>query len=133
MSYGVKYIGTKAEAANIRTQGDDGPWHEIGASGEPAFQNSWVNYGGSWATAAFFKDRLGVVHLKGLVKNGTVGSTIFTLPSGYHTTNGHELFYAISYGAVCRVDVFYDSGAVYMRSGANNWVSLSGITLRPVD
>lgn len=57
-------------------------WHEIGAGGEPAFQNSWVNYSASDSSAAFMKDSLGFVHLKGVIKNGT-GATMFTLPAGY--------------------------------------------------
>ena len=56
-------------------------WHEVGSGGvEPAFQNSWVNFGATTNSAAFKK--IGsVVYLKGLVKSGT--STIFTLPVGY--------------------------------------------------
>lgn len=58
------------------------PWHEVGSTGEPAFQNSWVNFGGADAVAAFYKDNWKRVHIKGLVKTGTAG-TIFTLPVGY--------------------------------------------------
>ena len=47
--------------------------------------NGWVNYGGTFATAAYMKDSLGFVHLKGAVKSGTttVGTVLFTLPAGY--------------------------------------------------
>lgn len=60
-------------------------WHEVGGTGEPAFQNSWVNVGGAQETAAFYKDATGRVHLKGQVKSGTVGAftPVFTLPAGY--------------------------------------------------
>lgn len=57
-------------------------WHVVGAGGEPAFQNSWVNMGGSFPTAAFYKDAAGIVHLRGGVTAGAA-STIFTLPAGY--------------------------------------------------
>ena len=57
-------------------------WHEIGAAGEPAFVNSWANFGGGFSTAAFAKDSLGFVHLKGTIHNGTA-NTAFTLPAGY--------------------------------------------------
>lgn len=57
-------------------------WHLIGGGGEPAFQNSWVNYGGSESVAAFMKDPAGFVHLRGHIKSGT-SNTIFTLPAGY--------------------------------------------------
>jgi hypothetical protein len=55
----------------------------IGASGQPAFQNSWVAFGTSDATPGFYKDPFGIVHITGTVKLGTVGTTIFTLPAGY--------------------------------------------------
>src|SRR6266545_1689135 len=57
-------------------------WHEIGAAGEPAFVNSWHNFGGGFSTAAFAKDSLGFVHLKGTITGGTA-NTAFTLPAGY--------------------------------------------------
>jgi hypothetical protein len=60
-----------------------GAWHEIGAGGEPAFTNSWVNFGGGNVTAAFRKAPDGRVQLKGLVKTGTLGLSAFTLPAGY--------------------------------------------------
>jgi hypothetical protein len=59
-------------------------WHEIGAVGQPAFENSWVNYNsGTHQTCAFMKDSMGFVHIKGLAKSGTATSAIFTLPTGY--------------------------------------------------
>ena len=93
-----------------------GPTHEVGANGEPAFHASeacdagycsWTNYGsGDWQTVGFFRDRAGVVHLKGIacIKStvtGTCGQntaffcfgdsdpkhmcpeTIFVLPEGF--------------------------------------------------
>lgn len=64
--------------------------HLVGAAGEPAFVNSWVNYDNSAATpgtaaqrnARFRKDANGKVRLAGIVKSG-VSAGIFTLPVGY--------------------------------------------------
>ena len=59
-------------------------WLEIGGSGgEPAFENSWANVGGSNETAAFYKDPFQRVHLKGAIDTGTAGTTAFTLPENY--------------------------------------------------
>jgi hypothetical protein len=66
-------------------------WHEIGASGEPGFAGGTTNYGALSAatnteTAGFYKDKEGVVHLKGLVKtanSGTNAGLLFYLPEGY--------------------------------------------------
>lgn len=58
-------------------------WIEIGESNAPAFENSWANVGGSYETAAFYRDPFGRVHIKGAVDTGTSGTTAFTLPEGY--------------------------------------------------
>jgi hypothetical protein len=60
----------------------DTGWHEVGAGGEPAFQNSWVNVGGSYQTVAFRKVG-GIVHLKGSAKSGNSGNAVYTLPVGF--------------------------------------------------
>lgn len=60
------------------------PYHEIGAPGEPAFGAAWTNDPApGTATAAFYKDPFGVVHLKGkVVRSG--GTAVMTgLPPGY--------------------------------------------------
>jgi hypothetical protein len=59
-------------------------FHEVGAPGEPAFQNSCQNLSGGAATAGFYIDREGVVHLKGRYTCPSNG-TAFTLPPGYRT------------------------------------------------
>ncbi|KKK85125.1 hypothetical protein LCGC14_2776410, partial [marine sediment metagenome] len=52
-------------------------WIEIGGGGNPAFQNSWANYGlGNNATAGFRKDGEGTVHIKGMVKNHSLAKSI---------------------------------------------------------
>ena len=57
-------------------------YHVIGQPGQPAFENSWVNYDiTSYQAASFWKDR-NMVHIAGLVKSGS-SFTVFTLPSGY--------------------------------------------------
>lgn len=58
-------------------------YREIGAAGEPAFQNGWANFGGAFSHAGFYKDSEGLVHLKGTLSGPGNGSTAFTLPAGY--------------------------------------------------
>jgi len=58
-------------------------WHLVGQSGEPAFQNSWANYGGATGVARFRKYPDGKVAIAGAIKTGTPPSVAFTLPAGY--------------------------------------------------
>lgn len=73
------------------------PWHVVGATGEPAFQNSWVNFGGTYPVAAYRKDPNGMVEIKGTVKSGTISNAIFTLPAGYRPLE--ERYYPVSTGS----------------------------------
>jgi hypothetical protein len=65
-------------------------FHNVGAPGEPVFQNSWQNiatttYG---YPAGFYKDREGVVNLVGRIVNGSGNTVIFQLPPGYRPATG---------------------------------------------
>jgi hypothetical protein len=50
----------------------------------------WHNFGGEYSRAAFYRDQLGIVHLKGVVDSdfanlsGGVTRPIFRLPTAYH-------------------------------------------------
>jgi hypothetical protein len=76
------------------------PWREVGTPGQPPFEcqqqietcsDNWRNFGHGYNTAAFYRDPLGVVRLKGLVEPVGVtafnvachGSYFFVLPPGY--------------------------------------------------
>ena len=68
-------LGTRAGAmAELR--------HAIGATGEPAFTNSWGNAGGVEA-AGFWRTPDGMVHVYGGITGGAVATAAFTLPAGY--------------------------------------------------
>lgn len=95
----------------------------------PAFTNSWVNYGGAFATAAYLRDRQGFVHLRGTVKSGTAASSIFTLPAGYRPA-ADRLFPIAAALAVHYVTVA-STGTVTPSAGAGNAiVALDGIVFR---
>jgi hypothetical protein len=67
-------------------------FHEVGAPGEPGFQNSWQNKGGpNDEPLGFYKDREGVVHLKGGRMVGNPNQVIFQLPPGYRPASGKVL------------------------------------------
>jgi hypothetical protein len=76
-------------------------WHEVGTPGEPPFETGAGNElppgpGVLFEKAGFYKDREGVVHLKGMV-HGT-GDGFFRLPPGYRPAEITVIFLP----AVCR-------------------------------
>jgi hypothetical protein len=80
---------TNADTASTLTPPE--AWHVIGAPGEPGFDGGTTNFGplgpgANTEEAAFFKDKQGIVHLKGLVNtaaSGTESGILFRLPAGY--------------------------------------------------
>lgn len=104
-------------------------WREVGATGQVAFQNSWVNFdSGATSTAGYMKDSLGFVHLKGLVKSGTIGQIIFILPTGYRPAGNTN--YSVSSNSAFGSVSITSSGNVTADVGNNAWVSLNGITFK---
>ena len=81
----VKTKKIAAQAVTAAKLARSEPYHEVGAAGKPAFQNGWANAGPvPFSTAAFYKDPLGVVHLKGdLLKDPGAVVPAFRLPPGY--------------------------------------------------
>lgn len=107
------------------------PWHYVGATGEPAFLNSWANYGYEYSPACFRKID-GWVILQGMIKSGSIGANAFTLPAGYRPTSKLIFMTAGSDGtgggvAAYRKDI-NSVGGVQIYNGSNNWQSLNGIT-----
>jgi hypothetical protein len=109
-------------------------WHNVGAAGEPAFQNGWVNF---TATAqpplAFKKYPDGRVRLQGIITSGTVGA-IFTLPVGYRpvTPAGGALRFRVPAGLAAgdgQVDIGGDGtvNAAGSLGGAGVWADLGAV------
>lgn len=67
---------TQATGIKWATPTTDSGWQS------PAFVNGWVDYGAPWSPAQYRRLN-GVVYMRGIVKNGTLNTTIFTLPAGY--------------------------------------------------
>jgi hypothetical protein len=143
-------------------------WHEVGKSGEPAFVSGLSCNGGlhpcAWTnsrdsafglddsdstTTAFYRDPLGIVHLKGApcvediltsdCESGLSvpfgGVAIFTLPTGYrpdHDWNFEVLGSNGGTGTDGRVSVHADGSVRVIRPNSVTWVTLDGITFRAV-
>lgn len=94
-----------AEAAIVATDdfltADD--WHEVGGVGEPAFQGSWSNFGGTNRTAGFKKVG-NTVHIKGLITGGPTSGVVFNVPAAYRPSIRYPGIAFCSTGAY-RIDV----------------------------
>lgn len=97
----------------------------VGAVGAPAFAGTWVNFDTVYQGARYWRDSAGSVHVEGLVKSGTIGTTVFTLPAGYRPSKP-LVFAADTNSGHGRVDVT-DAGLVIAVSGGVTYFSLSGI------
>lgn len=96
----------------------------------PTFTNNWVNYDSTYNQCGYYKDSLGWVHLRGLVKNGTDGASIFTLPVGYRPQY-RELLAGASEEHYGRIDVPTDGTVIpNMNTTAPGWVCLDGLLFK---
>jgi hypothetical protein len=111
----------------------DTGWHEIGATGEPAFENGWHNYGATWETTAYRKVN-GIVYLKGLLAGGTstaYPTAFFTLPAGYRP-NSDKHIVITSNASWAIVNVFADGRVTCNTNCSATWLSLANISF-PAD
>lgn len=99
----------------------------------PTLANSWADYNATtYYGAGYYKDEMGTVHLKGLIKNGTLGASAFTLPAGYRSSKLMVIGTIAGSGAtdvLGRLDI-NASGNVIPNSGGNTYFSLDGISFR---
>jgi len=102
----------------------------IGQKDNPAFQNSWVNYG-TTSLAGFYKDKFNRVWLTGWIKNGTVGAfAAFTLPSGYRPTDINKHSGIDGAGTPSAQIQIQTNGDVQIVAGNNTLISMDGVSWR---
>lgn len=92
--------------------------------------NGWENYGFEFYNCQYRKSVDGRVYLRGLVKSGTVGSVIATLPLGFRPERT-ELFGIHAGGIAGRVDV-RNNGEIHFIAGNNSYVQLDGLSFDAV-
>jgi hypothetical protein len=90
------------------------------------YTNSWVDFGGGYMAGAYMKDTLGFVHLRGLIKSGTMSTSAFTLPAGFRPS-ATVLMPSSSNNLYAQLEVA-SSGTITPTVGVNNYISLNGIT-----
>lgn len=107
--------------------------YNVGASGNPAFQNGWVNYGG-YQVARYWKNSNNEVTVEGLVKSGTISTTstgeIFTLPSGFRPSATLIFTTNVDNNVVGRTQANADGSIQALSTasgGSNGYWSLAGV------
>jgi hypothetical protein len=131
-------LGTVPTAGNANTAGTASianslaapeAWHEVDQPGQPQFMNDWSNFGSDTATAAFYKDAQGVVHLKGTLTGSNDATAVFFLPTGFRPSQIWE-YPSLGVSASASIGVFPNGEvrAVCNVSGCNP--TINGITFR---
>lgn len=110
-------------------------WRYVGDVGQPQFQGTWVNHD-AHRVARFYRDR-GRCYLEGLIKNGTINTTAFTLPPDCWPLMQQGVvdayfFPCVSQSAFGAVTVVAN-GEVKPHVGNVAWFDLSGISFRVVE
>ncbi len=98
----------------------------------PTLANSWVNYGSVYSTAGYRRDANGVVHLRGLLRYGTIGNPMFTLPAGYRPTSSGLFAVVVNVGGGAlqagRLDISSNGQVVpHISNPSNGFFSLDGV------
>lgn len=132
--YVLKLIaaGTLAERFRVSSTGDLTLTGYINQDSWTAMtlSNSWVDFGAGYQGAEYMKDRMGFVHLRGLVKNGSSGgAAITTLPSGYRPS-AIELHASASNALFCLIEVTAAGVVTCTAGGDTTWISLNGLTFK---
>lgn len=126
----ITYRGSAADWANPYLGLGQSPHLEAGVTTGwygATMQNGWQPYGGTlYSPPSFRKDYDGLVMLRGLIKNGTLGAAAFTLPPDMRPAKQIVFNTLSDAGGTARVDILAD-GSVIPRSGATAWISLDNI------
>jgi hypothetical protein len=98
----------------------------------PTLLNSWVNFGSGYQEVGYMKDSMGFVHIRGMIKSGTLGADIFILPAGYRP-NSHILQVGSrDVGGTEDAANFQilSDGRVMATTGSTSWTSFGNISFK---
>lgn len=119
---------TRASLTLLSSSGGGSPGQWV----TPTLGSSWVPFSTSYDTLQYRKDSLGIVHLRGLIKDGTTTATtvLFTLPSGFRPGK-HHIFATTTDDDVFTPISIRSTGDVELRKFVSaTWLSLAGISFQ---
>jgi hypothetical protein len=113
---------------------DGAKWITDTAWATPALGNSWTALGDPWYPPQYRRWG-GYVEARGIIRNGTAGTTIFTFPSGMRPTKQLQFVTAADSGARTGLIQIFPSGAVivgaYGTGAGNAAVTFEGVRFAP--
>lgn len=95
----------------------------------PTLINGWVSFGGAEDGPTYYKDDLGNVKLRGVVKSGTLSVSIFKLPIGYRPAK-NKYFAVISNNVPGFVLIDPYGGVIPLAGTSNVFVALDSISFK---
>ena len=95
----------------------------------PVLQNGWKDYGSGYASATFWKDQFGVVHIRGMISDGDTApdALMFNLPEGYRPQ--YRQHFTVGTGDYKGVIQIFPNGNVVV-DHIFIWADLSGVAFR---
>jgi hypothetical protein len=97
-----------------------------------SLQSGWTNVGGNYAPAGYYRDKSGVVHLRGHVNGSSSPAPVFTLPSGYRPEFWIECL-VYRWGGAGPATLVVESGTGTVRLLGTGTISLDNVTFRATD
>lgn len=92
----------------------------------PTLGNGWTQFN-AYTLVGYMKDALGFVHLRGAIKDGTLSTTVFTLPGGYRPAS--SIGFATNSATTSSITIS-GAGALSPSAGSTTCIYLDGITFR---
>jgi hypothetical protein len=91
----------------------------------PSYANSWVDFGVG-DEVGYYLDPFGIVHLRGIMKSGTINATAFTLPAGSRPAK--RVIQAAASNGLYGTLTINTAGTVVPTTGSNVYFSLNGVS-----
>lgn len=121
-------FGADRKGSVLTSSGTGAEWSDDTEWIMPVLKNGWVEYSDLYRVR--YRRKNGIVYLRGLIKNGTMGVDAFVIPKEFLPVDkSSRRIFATNTHSYVFGSVEFDSttGTVSPVTGNNNWVSLDGI------
>lgn len=122
----VEDITGVGSTAHSHPEIEDTGWLDL----TPYLVNGWVNYDNTYGPPRY-RRKNGIVYVQGLIRSGTLGAIVATLPAGFRPPAGiPKLLFSVLGDANVpnRYDVDTNGNIINAGGASNGWSSLTGIT-----